>query len=98
MFYCDCWKYNLTGGVFIFLFMVTGRGLIFNCSIVIIIIIIIIIIASLCQLSDAIPVNALGRMPMMSHFCLFIYLFFFSMRHPNYPNPSCLVILVKNFP
>ena len=71
----------MTGGFFIFLFMVTGRGLIFNCSIVIIIIVI--IIASLCQLSDAIPVNALGRMPMMSHFCLFIYLFIYFFNAPS---------------
>ena len=31
MFYCDRRKFNLTGG-FIFLFMVTGRGIIFICS------------------------------------------------------------------
>ena len=30
--HCDCWKFNLTGGFFIFLFMVVDRGIIFICS------------------------------------------------------------------
>ena len=32
LFYCDCQKLNLTNGFFIFLFTVTGRGIIFICS------------------------------------------------------------------
>ena len=32
LFYCDGQKFNMTGGFFIFLFMVTGRGIIFICS------------------------------------------------------------------
>ena len=32
LFYCDCQKFTLTGGYFIFLFMVTGRGIIFICT------------------------------------------------------------------
>ena len=32
LFYCDCQKFNLTGGFFSFLSMVTGRGIIFICS------------------------------------------------------------------
>ena len=32
LLYCDRWKFNLTGGFLIFLFMVTGREIIFICS------------------------------------------------------------------
>ena len=32
LFYCDCRRSNLTSGFFIFLFMVTGREIIFICS------------------------------------------------------------------
>ena len=32
LFYCDHWKLNLTGGFFIFLFMVTGKEIILVCS------------------------------------------------------------------
>ena len=32
LFYCDHRKFNLTGGFFIFLFMVTGREMIFTCN------------------------------------------------------------------
>ena len=32
MFYCDCQKFNLTCVFFIFLFIVTSRGIIFMCS------------------------------------------------------------------
>ena len=32
LLYCDRWKFNLAGGFLIFLFMVTGREIIFICS------------------------------------------------------------------
>ena len=32
LFYCDCQKFDFTGGFLIFLFLMTGRAIIFICS------------------------------------------------------------------